>query len=328
MRNTSKRLLAAVSLIAAAVATPAAAQKDAVADYPNRPIRFIVPFAAGGANDLTARVIAVKLTERWGQQVVVDNRPGAAGSIGVDITAQALPNGYTISLLSASHTVSAAVNDKLPYDLTKDLQAIAQATSLFYMVTVHPSVPAKSLQELIAHAKTNPGKLNYGSSGTFGLQHLSGEMLQTMTGTKLVHVPYKGGSAALADVLTGQIQMGFNTLISARPHMKSGRVRALAVTSRTRSSAAPSIPTVSEAGVPGYEVDQWFGVVTAAKVPPAIVAKLSGAIRDAIRAPDVAKRLEGDGSTPVGTNPREFSEHVKSEIAKWRKVATSAGLKL
>jgi tripartite-type tricarboxylate transporter receptor subunit TctC len=328
MRNTGRGLLAAAALVATALATPAAAQKDAAAGYPDKPIRFIVPFAAGGANDLTARAIATKLTEKWGQQVVVDNRPGAAGSIGVHLTAQAVPNGYTICLISASHAVSAAVNPKLPYDLTRDLQAITQATSLFYMVTVHPAVPAKSVKELIAHAKANPGKLDYGSSGTFGLQHVAGEMFQHMAGVKLVHVPYKGGAAALAEIVGGRIHMGFNTLLSARPHMNAGRLRALAVTISKRSPAVPELPTVAEAGLPGYEVDQWFGVVTAAKVPPAVVAKLAHAIAEAVRAPDVEKRLSADGSTPVGTTSSAFSAHVQSEVAKWRRLAQDAGLQM
>jgi tripartite-type tricarboxylate transporter receptor subunit TctC len=322
-RTISVLLLAlAPGAVAIAAAKPAVPE-----DYPDKPIRFLVPFAPGGANDFTARIIAQKLTERWGQQVVADNRPGAAGTIAVDMTAQSNPNGYTICLVSASHAVSAAVNPKLPYVLTRDLQAVAQIASLFYVLTLNPSVPAKSIKELIAHARANPGKLDYGSSGTFGLQHLAGEMFQHMARVNLVHVPYKGGSAALAEVVSGRIHMGFNTLVSARPHMEGGRLRVLGVTARKRSPAVPNVPTIEEAGLPGYEVDQWFGVVTAAKVPQKIVVKLSQAIADVLQDPEIARRMTSDGSTPVGSKPNEFSAHLKSEVAKWRKVAQDAGLR-
>lgn len=296
--------------------------------YPTKPIRFIVPFVPGAGTDITGRTIAAKLSDRWGQQVVVDNRPGAAGTIGVEITALATPNGYTVCLISASHSVNAATNPKLPYDLTKDLQAVSQATSLFYVLYVNPSVPAKSVQELIAHAKANPGKLNYGSSGTGGLQHFAGELLAHLAGVKLVHIPYKGGAAVITDALAGNIQVGFGTLLSTRGHMKAGRLRLLAVSTRKRAPAAPELPTVAESGVPGYEVDQWYGVVTSAKVPRAIVNKLSAAISEALKSPDVAQRFSADGSTPVGSSPEQFSAHIKAEIAKWRKLVKDAGLQL
>jgi tripartite-type tricarboxylate transporter receptor subunit TctC len=259
---------------------------------------------------------------------VVDNRPGAAGTIGVDITAQATPDGHTICLISASHSVNAATNPKLPYDLTRDLQAVSQATSLFYVMYVNPSVPAKSVQELVAHAKANPGKLNFGSSGTGGLQHFAGEMLAHLAGVKLVHVPYKGGAAVIADALAGNIQIGFGTLLSTRGHMKAGRLRLLAVSTRERSPAAPELPTLAESGVPGYEVDQWYGVVTSAKVPRALVDKLAAGVAQAIKSPEVAQRFSAEGSTPVGTRPEQFSAHIKSEIAKWRKLVKDAGLAL
>ena len=305
-----------------------AAQTDAAKDYPNKPVRFIVPFVPGAGTDTTGRTIAKKLTDEWGQQVIVDNRTGAAGAIGVEITAQAIPDGYTICLISASHTVNSATNPKLPYDLTKDLRALSQATSLFYVLTIIPSVPAKSVNELIAHAKANPGTLHFGSSGTGSLQHFSGEMFAHMAGVKLTHVPYKGGAASIIAMLAGETQIGFTTLIGVRPHMASGRLRVLAVSASHRSPAAPDLPTIAEAGVPGYEVDQWYGVVTSAKVPPAIVNKLSAAIAKAVKSPDVAQRFAADGSTPVGTSPEQFSAHIKSEIAKWRKLVKDAGLAL
>ena len=318
-----------VALCAGGLVQPlAAAQPDGAANYPNKPIRFIAPFVPGAGTDTTARTIAQKLSEAWGQQVIVDNRTGAAGSIGVDLTAKAVPDGYTICLISASHSVNAATSSKLPYDLTQDLQAITQASSLFYAVYHSPALPVKSIKELIAHAKANPGKLNFGSSGTGSLQHFAGEMFNHMTGIKLVHVPYKGSAAVITAMLAGDVQVGFGTLFGVRPHMPTGRLRVLAITAGKRSPAAPELPTVEEAGVPGYVVDQWYGVITSAKVPAAIVRKLNAAIVESLKLPDVAKRLASDGSTPVGSTPEQFSAHIKSEIAKWRKLAKEAKLEL
>jgi tripartite-type tricarboxylate transporter receptor subunit TctC len=296
--------------------------------YPTKPIRLIAPFVPGGGTDITARAIAAKLTERWGQQVIVDNRPGAAGTIGVEVTANAAPDGYTICLISASHSVNSATNPKLPYDLTRDLQAISQATSLFYVMYVHPSVPAKSVPELIAYARANPGKLSFGSSGTGGLQHFAGEMFNHLAGVKMVHVPYKGGAAAIADALAGNIQVGFGTLLSSRAHYKSGRLRPLGITARQRSATAPELPTIAEGGLKGYEVDQWYGVITSAKLPRPLVDKLSTAIAEGVKSPETAQRLSAEGSTPVGSTPDEFSAHIRSEIAKWRKLVKEAKLEL
>jgi tripartite-type tricarboxylate transporter receptor subunit TctC len=301
---------------------------DPAAGYPSKPVRFIAPFAAGAGTDTTARTIAAKLSDAWGQQVVVDNRTGAAGAIGVELTANAPADGYTICLISASHAVNSATNPNLPYDLTKDLQAITQATSLFYVISVIPSVPAKSVKELIAYAKANPGKLNFGSSGTGGLQHMAGEMFAHLAGVKMVHVPYKGAANVIVAMLANDIQVGFTTLFGVRPHIAPGRLRVLAITAKHRSPAAPDLPTVEEAGLPGYEVDQWYGIITGAKVPMPIVRKLQAGIAQALKAPDVVKRFAGDGSTPVGSTPEQFSAHIRAEIAKWRKVAKDAGLKL
>lgn len=304
------------------------AQAGPAEAYPTKPVRFIVPFVPGGGTDLTARTIAKQLTEKWNQQFIVDNRPGAAGAIGVDLTAKAQPDGYTLCLISASHAVNAAINPKLPYNLTRDLQAVAQATSLFYVVTVTPRIPVKSIKELVAYAKANPGKLNYGSSGTGGLQHFAGAMFGYMAGVDIVHIPYKGGAASVQAAVAGETQIGFTTLTSARPHMSTGRLRALAVTAEKRSPAAPELPTVAEAGIPGYEVDQWYGVVTAAKVDRALVRKLSAAIKEAVHTPEVVKRFAADGSTPVGSSPEQFASHVNSEVAKWRKLVKEAKLQL
>jgi tripartite-type tricarboxylate transporter receptor subunit TctC len=322
-----KNMMLALTLAWAAIPMAYAASAE-VDKYPTKPVRLIGPFVPGGGTDITARAVAAKLSERWGQQVIVDNRSGAAGAIGVELTATAVPDGYTICLISASHSVNSATNPKLPYDLTKDLQGISQATSLFYVMYVHPAVPAKSIQELITYAKANPAKLNFGSSGTGGLQHLAGEMFNFLGGVKMVHVPYKGGAAAIADALAGNIQVGFGTLLSSRAHYKAGRLRGLAITARQRSAIAPEYPTVAEAGLPGYEVDQWYGIITSAKVPRPLVDKLSAAIAEAVKSPETAQRMSAEGSTPVGSTPDQFNAHIRSEIAKWRKLVKQAGLVL
>jgi tripartite-type tricarboxylate transporter receptor subunit TctC len=325
--NAFKTLLAGAVAASLGVPLSHAASGD-VDKYPTKPVRLIAPFVPGGGTDITARAIAAKLTERWGQQVIVDNRPGAAGTIGVDLTATAIPDGYTLCLISASHSVNAATNPKLPYDLTKDLQAISQATSLFYVMYVHPGVPAKSVPELIAYAKANPAKLNFGSSGTGGLQHFAGEMFNHLAGVKMVHVPYKGGAAAIADALAGNIQVGFGTLLSSRAHYNAGRLRPLAITARQRSPQAPDYPTIAEAGLKGYEVDQWYGIITSAKVPRPLVDKLSVAIAESVKSPETAQRFAAEGSTPVGSTPDQFSAHIRSEVAKWRKLVKDAKLVL
>jgi tripartite-type tricarboxylate transporter receptor subunit TctC len=305
-----------------------AARDNVAADYPSKPIRFIVPFVAGGGTDTVARVIAKELTDVWGQPVVADSRPGAAGAIALTTTTQANPDGYTICLISASQSVNSAINRHLPYDIEKDLQAITQAASIFYVLSVANSVPATSVKELIAYAKANPGKLNFGSSGVAGLQHLAGEVFGHLAGVKLTHVPYKGGAALLPAMAAGDVQLGFTALVNVRPYIANGRVRVLAVTSKKRVATMPDLPTVDEAGVPGYEIDQWYGVVTGATVPRAIVRKLSAAIADAIKSPEAVQRLSGDGSVPVGSSPEQFAKYITSEMAKWRKIVKSANLVL
>jgi len=321
-------VLAVLATLATSLQSLHAAQGDAASAYPQRPVRFLVPFVPGAGTDTTARTIAQKLSDMWGQQFIVDNRTGAAGAIAVELTAKAVPDGYTICLISASHSVNSATNAKLPYDLTADLQGISQATSLFYAVYHHPAVPVRSIKELVAYSKANPNKLLFGSSGTGGLQHFAGEMFNYLGGAHLMHVPYKGTGAVITAMLAGEVQIGFGTMFGVRPHMESGRLRVLAITAGRRSAAVPDIPTVAEAGVPGYEVDQWYGVITSAKVPRPIVQKLNQGIAELLKAPDVAKRLASDGSTPVGSSPEQFNVHIKSEIAKWRKLVRDAGLKL
>jgi tripartite-type tricarboxylate transporter receptor subunit TctC len=323
------RLMTAALLTGACLAQPlAAAQADAAKDYPIKPVRFIVHTPAGGGPDIPARAIAQKLSEAWGRQMIVDNRTGATGAIAVDLTANAVPDGYTICTITGSHTINSAVNPKLPYDLTRDLAAISQLSSNFLVVYHNPSVQVKSMQELIAYAKANPGKINYGSPGAGSLQHFAVEMLSNRIGTKLVHVPYKGGAAVMAAALAGEVQVGISSLLTIRPHLSTGRLRALAITAKQRSPIAPELPTVAEAGVAGYEVYQWTGVITGAKVSPEIILKLNAGIVEALKLPDVVQRLVADGSTLVGSSPEAFGAHIKSEIAKWRKLAKDARLVL
>jgi tripartite-type tricarboxylate transporter receptor subunit TctC len=288
---------------------------------------LIVPFAPGGGTDLTARAIALKLTEAWGQTVVPDNRAGANGTIAVDIATHSPPDGYTLTMISSSHSVNSSLYKNLPYDLVRDLAPITQATSQPYALVVHPAVPAKSVKELVALAKTKPDGLTYGSSGLGGLSHLSGALFCSLAGIKLVHIPYKGGNPALNDVIGGQIQMLFSTLLQSDAQLKAGRVRALAVTTKKRSPAAPDLPTMQEAGVAGYEVTGWYGVLAPAKTPRTIIDKLNAEIVRILRSPDVQSRLAADGSEAVGNTPEQFGAHIKAEVAKWSKVIQEAGIK-
>lgn len=327
-RTARLRHTATLMLISGALAaTGCFAQGNAAVDYPSKPIRLIVPFAPGGGTDITARTIAQKLTERWGHQVVVDNRPGANGTIGIDITANSAPDGYTLSMISSSHSVNVSLLKKVPYDLIKDLAPITQATTQPYALVVHPSLPVKSVKDLVALARAKPGTLNYGSSGTGGLSHLSGALFASLAKVNMVHIPYKGGNPAMIDVIAGQIQMLYSTLLQAQTHLKSGKLRALGVTTAKRSAAAPELPTMQEAGIAGYEVAGWYGVVAPAKVPAPIIAKLNKEIVSILAQPEIKNRLSADGSEPVGSTSQQFGAHIRSEVAKWAKLTREIGIR-
>ena len=316
------------TVIAISCALPAyATQRDTITTYPSRPVRLIVTYAPGAGTDTTARAIAVKLAQRWGQQVVVDNRTGGGGALGIEYTANANPDGYTLGLVTASHATAQASAQKLGYDLTTSLQAITQATSVFYVVYVPPSLPVKTVKELIAYAKANPGKLNYGTSGPGSLQHFAGELMSHMAGITMVQVTYKGSAPIITAMLAGEVHLGFNSLFSVRPQVQAGRLRWIAMTAAKRSPTV-DLPTVAEAGFPGYEVNQWYGVITAAKVPAPIVKKIYEGIADTLRAPDVVQRLTADGSEIVGSSPQQFAEYIKKEIEKWRSLVRAANLHL
>lgn len=295
--------------------------------YPARPIRLIVPFPPGGGTDITARAVAQKLSESWGQTVVVDNRPGANGTIGVDIAAKSAPDGHTLTMISSSHAVNTSLYTRQPYDLLKDLTPITQATSQPYVLVINPSVPAKSVKELIGVARAKPGALNYGSSGTGGISHLAGALLGSLTGTRLVHIPYKGGAPATIDVISGQIQIMFGTLLLNGPHIKAGRLRVLAVTTPQRWPGTPDLPTMQEAGVPGFVITQWYGLLAPAKTPQPTVAKLSKEIARILHQPDVKEKLAADGADAVGNTPEQFGAHIQSETAKYGKLIKQIGLK-
>lgn len=321
-----KRLVPAM-LAALCAALPAAQAAQPEAAYPTKPVRLIIPFAPGGGTDLTGRALAQKLTEALGQTFVADNRPGANGTIGVDIAAKAAPDGYTLSMISSSHSVNPSIMKRLPYDLIRDLAPVTQATTQPYALVVHPSVAAKSVKELIALAKAKPGTLNYGSSGTGGLSHLSGALLAHLADIQITHVPYKGGSPAMIDVISGQIQMLFSTILQSHTHIAAGRLRPLGVTTVKRSPALPQIPTLQEAGVKGYEVAGWYGVVAPANTPKAIIARLNREMVRALQSSDMSTKLAADGSEPVGSTPEQFGKHIQSEVAKWRNLVGKAGIR-
>lgn len=309
-------LMAALAL----AATGAPAQQ-----YPTKPIRFLVPYAPGAGTDTTARTLAAKLTERWSQQIIVDNRSGASGALAVEAAVNANPDGHTIILITNSQAVGAASGLKLPYNLAKDLQPVTQVLSVFYVVYIPQSLPVKSIKELIAHAKANPGKLNFGSSGAGSLQHIGAELFNQMAGIKLVHVPYKGSAGIITGMLANDIQVGMNSLFSVRPQVQAGRLRWLAITAAQRSPVV-DLPTVAESGLPGYEVEQWYGIATPLKVRRPIVAKLHAAFTESLQAPEVVQRLTADGSALVGSAPEQFGDLVNSEIAKWTKLVKAANI--
>jgi tripartite-type tricarboxylate transporter receptor subunit TctC len=294
--------------------------------YPVKAIRFLVPYAAGAGTDTTARTLAIKLTERWGQQVIVDNRGGASGALAVEATVNANPDGYTIVLITNSQAVGAASGIALPYQLARDLQPITQLLSVFYVIYIPPSLPAKSIQELIAHARANPGKLNYGSSGAGSLQHIGAELFNQMAGTRFVHVPYKGSAGIISGMLSNEIQLGMNSLFGVRPQVQAGRLRWLAITARKRSPVV-DLPTVAEAGLPGFEVEQWYGIAAPLKIRAPVITALHTGFTESLQVPEVARRLTADGSALVGSTPAQFGELIKSEIAKWAKVIKAAGIK-
>ena len=301
---------------------------DPAAGYPSRPIRLIIPFAPGGGTDIIGRAVAQKLTEAWKQPVIVENRAGGNGIMGLDTVAKSTPDGLTLTMITASSSANVTLSGhKQPYDLQRDFAPITQITTQPYVLVVNPAVPAKTVAELIALAKSRAATpMTYGSSGVGGLSHLSGALFAQMAHIPLTHVPYRGGEPAMIDVMSGNIDMLFSTRLQAHSFIAAGKLRALAVTTATRSTASPDIPTMEEAGVPGYQVAGWYGMLAPAATPTAIVDKLNAEIIRIIKLPDVAERMVNDGSEPVGSTPAQFKLHVKTEIERWRKLITELGI--
>ena len=315
------RLIVLLSLTALAAAS-ACAQ-----DYPSRPVRFLVGFAPGGFTDVMARLIAGKLTEQWGQQVVVDNRPGASTTIAADLTAKSAPDGYTLLMMTDNHVTNPALFTKLPYDSERDFAPVTLAALAPFLLVVHPSVPAGTVKELVALAKKRPGELSYGSGGVGAPGHLSGELFGTLAGVKMLHVPYKGAAPALIDIQSGQIQVYFGNLPVTLPHARSGKLRALGVTSSKRAGIAPEVPTVAEAGVPGFELTPWYGVMTRAGTPDAIVAKLNQDMVRILQSAEMRERVTNLGGEPAGLTRDAYARFLKSEAVKWGKLVKASGAK-
>jgi len=288
--------------------------------FPAKPVRFIVPFPPGGGADVIGRVLSLKLVEKWGQQVVVDNRAGAGGNIAAELAATAPPDGHTLFQFNIANTIAVSLYRKLNYDPVKDFSAVTLLASSPFILVVHPSIKAGNVQELITLAKAQPGKLSYASSGNGGPSHLAAELLKTMTGIDLIHVPYKGIALVLNDLLAGQIQITFTVPGSGLPHVKSGRLRALAVSGAKRSALAPELPTIAESGVPGYEASTWYAVVVPAGTPRSVVAKLHTDITNVLQQPDVRERLTGVGVELIGSTPETLAQYIQSEIAKWSRL--------
>ena len=319
-----KTFLLCCAIALCACVSAASAQTNTT--FPARPVRWIVPFTPGGAADISSRVIGQKLAEAWGQQIVIDNRPGAAGNLGIELVARANPDGYTVVLVPATFTTHTHLTAKPLYDPLRDFAAITLVSFSPLVLVVHPSVPAKNVQELIAFAKSKPKLLNYASSGTGASAHMAAELFKTATKTDIVHVPYKAQPPALLDVMSGRVHMMFPNLPSAISHIKSGKLRALAVTSERRSTLFPELPTFPESGLPGFEVTQWGGLVAPARTPPAITAKFQQAVSAALKLPDVKTSLENQGFEAVGNTPAEFTTFLRNETAKWGRVIKEAGI--
>lgn len=304
----------------------AASHSSAQQAYPTKPIRMICPFPPGGTTDVVARLVAQKLTEAWKEQVIVDNRTGAGGIIGTELAAKSPADGYTVLLGSiTTHAVNPALYKKLNFDPVKDFTPVSLVVSSPQLLAVHPSVPAKSVKDLIALAKSKPGQLNYASAGVGTSPHLTFELFKSMAGIDVVHVPYKGTGPAITELIAGQVQMMITGVVALMPHVKSGKLRGLGVTSAKRVAALPDLPTVAESGVPTFDVSSWFGVFLPANTPKPIVTKMNQEIRKIVEIPDVRQRLISLGADPATNTPEEFAAYVKSEMARWGKVVRDTG---
>jgi tripartite-type tricarboxylate transporter receptor subunit TctC len=325
MYRNIRRVLVLLVAVLAALAAPFTFAQSA-ANYPAKPVRLVVPFPAGGTTDILARAVAQKLSEAWGRQMIVDNRPGAGGNIGSDLVAKSAPDGYTLLMGTVgTHAINPSLYKNMPYDHVKDFAPVILVAGVPNVLVVNPSLPVHSVPELIAYAKANPGKLNFASSGNGTSIHLSGELFKAMTGVEMTHVPYKGSAPALTDLIGGQVQLMFDNLPSSLPFIKAGKLRALAVTSGARAAALPDLPTLAESGLPGFEASSWFGVLAPAGTPRDIVAKLNGAIAGWLASPEAKEKLLAQGAIAAGGAPDDFARHIGAETSKWAKVVKASG---
>jgi tripartite-type tricarboxylate transporter receptor subunit TctC len=324
-----RSFLIRVATAGALLALASAALAQGAANYPTRQVRIVVPFAPGGTSDVLARAIGQKLSEAWKQPVVVDNKPGAGGNIGADLVAKAEPDGHTLLLLDlGTLTISPSIFPKMAYDPLKDLAPVTTVAVSPHALVVHPSVPASSVKELIAWAKANPGKLNFASAGNGTAVHLAGEQFKTMTGIEMVHVPYKGGAQALTAMVGGEVNMTLNGLLATLPHIKSGKLKALAIAGKTRSQALPDLPTVEEAGVKGFQSGSWQGLLATGGTPKDVVAKINAAVVQVLRTPEIKERMAGQGADVVGDSPEQLSTFLRDETVRWAKIVKDANVKV
>jgi tripartite-type tricarboxylate transporter receptor subunit TctC len=321
MTKATSSLLLALVLGLSALA-PSHAQ-----NFPNRPVRILVPLSPGGGMDTITRGLAQKLSDVFGQTVVVDNRPGAGSAVALDILAAALPDGHTLMMHSTTPIIHPLLYKGSRFDLQRDFAPVSQVSQQGYVMTIHPSIPAKSVLELVKYLKENPNKLNFASSGIGSPIHMAGELFQIATGTKMIHIPYKGMGAAYTDMVGGRIEVGFPTVVSSMVHVKAGKLRPLAVTPAKRVPAVPDIPTFAEAGVKGMVVVNWYGLIAPKSTPKPVIERISKEVANAMQSPDVQKRLVAEGSEAVGSTPAEFAAHVRSEHEKWSRVIKTAGIK-
>ena len=297
--------------------------------YPAKPVRMVVPFPAGGATDIVGRLIAQKLTESWSQQVIVDNRGGAGGTIGSEAVAKSPPDGYTMLVgTSSTHAVAPSIYPKLGYDPVRDFTPVTLIANATILLAVHPSLPARNVRDLVALAKKQPNALSFASSGNGGISHLVGEQFKSLAGVQMLHVPYKGDSPALVDLVSGQVHLMFGTAVSFLPYVKSGRLNALAVTNPKRSPIVPTVPTVAESGLPGFEALQWFGIFLPAGVSKDVVAKVNGDVVKSLKLPDIRERMTALGAEVVGSTPEQFAAFQKADTAKWAKVVKQSGARI
>lgn len=323
------RVIAGFTLAALAAGAPAQSTSTVSEQaYPNKTIRMIVPFPAGGPTDIIARTVGQKLTESMGQPVVIDNRGGSGGNIGTEIVARAAPDGYTLLMAIVGHAINPFLYSKIPYDPVKDFSPITKTGAATIILVAHPSVPVKSIKDLIVLAKAKPRQLNFGSPGSGTPHHLAAELLKTMAGIDLIHVPYKGAAPAIADLLGGQVNTAIVSLPAAFPHVKAGKLTALGVTSGMRSAIVPEVPTFAEAGLGGYELENWYGLLAPARTPRQIIEKLNGETVKALQLPDVKERLHSQGFEIRTSTPDEFAVYIKSELVKWAKIVKASGAKV